>query len=159
MKRSEIVRLIPLMPAEIIDQIASENAGSKEGARVTVSAHRTDGLHMVATVPITVEDLPSQARRFLGSKAVVVERIRSAPVKDTAREARLDIEVEIPGLPLSISIDSSLVNSMARETSMRAQIEVESHVPLLGGLIEEKALPHVEKMISNSIERLNPKFD
>lgn len=144
-----------MQPAQLLDVMAQEQTWSEDGGRLTVHSGRTDGLRLTTTMPLHRDRLPAAAQSFLGSEAMIVQHIRCAPVADTAHAAELHIVAEVPGAPLDVRVDISLLRAADGVTDLRAIIEISSSLPLVGTMIEANAEPYIVEMISTSFDRFS----
>lgn len=152
MKRTALNRRVPMQPAQILDVIAEEQTWREDGGSITIHSGRTDGLRLTTSMPIDRAQIPAAAQSFLGS-GKIVQHIRSAPVSDTARAAELHIVAEVPGAPLDVQVDISLLCGTDGITDLQALIEINSSLPLVGAMIESSAEPHIVTMIAKSLDR------
>ena len=116
---------------------------------------RTDGLRLTASIPISRDQIPTAAQRFLGAEATIVQHISSEPVADDATESNLRITAEIPGAPINVQVDTSLLRVNDDVTALHARITIDCPLPLVGPMIESSAQPYVESMIAQGFDRLS----
>lgn len=154
MRRATLKRRTTMWPAEILDHIADEQTWRADGATISVHSGRAEGLNLTASMPLPGNQVPTAAQRFLGADARVIQHMRSAPVAETAAAANLNIEAEIPGVPLDVKVEITLLRQDDGFTDVHAVIETACSLPLVGRAIESGAQPHIEDMINGSLERL-----
>ncbi|MGO2943250.1 MAG: DUF2505 family protein [Brevibacterium aurantiacum] len=155
MQRATLKRRAAMWPAEILDRIADEGTWRTDGATLTVHSHRVEGLDLTASTPLSDNGVPTAAQRFLGTEPQLIQRLRSAPVADTAAVASLNIDAEIPGAPLEVHVEITMLRQDDNFTDVLAVIETVCSLPLVGKAIESGAQPHIKDMISVSLDRLS----
>lgn len=143
-----------MWPAEILDRIADEQTSRADEATVSIHSSRAEGLSLTASMPLSGNQMPTSAQRFLGSDARVIQHMRSAPAAETAAAANLNIDAEFPGVPLDVKVEITLLRQDDGFTDVQAVIETACSLPLVGRVIESGAHPHVEDMITASLDRL-----
>lgn len=144
-----------MQPAQLLDVMAEEQTWSEDGGSLTVHSGRTDGLRLTTSTPVRREQVPAAAQSFLGSQPRVVQHIRSEPVPDTAHAAELHIVAEIPGAPIDVQVEISLLRRAEDLTDLHAHIEISSSLPLVGTMIEASAEPYIVEMISKGFDRFS----
>lgn len=154
MQRATLKRRAAMWPAEILDRIADEQTWRADGATVSIHSSRAEGLSLTASMPLPGNQMPTSVQRFLGSDAKVIQHMRSAPVTETAAAANLAIDAGIPGVPLDVKVDITLCRQRDGFTDIQAVIETVCSLPLVGRAIETGAHPHIEDMITVSLDRL-----
>lgn len=144
-----------MWPAQILDTLADERTWVQDGGSMFLQSDRTEGLRLTASIPISHDQIPTAAQRFLGAEAKVVQHISSDPVADDATESNLRITAEIPGAPIDVQVDTSLLRAPDDVTALHARITIECPLPLVGPMIESSAQPYIESMISQGFDKLS----
>ncbi|MGO2644183.1 DUF2505 domain-containing protein [Brevibacterium aurantiacum] len=142
-----------MRPAQILDFLADEQTWIKDGGNMLLQSGRNDGLRLTTSMPISRDQIPTAAQRFLGAEAKVVQHISSDPVADAADAANVLITAEIPGAPIDVRVDISLLRATDDFTELHARITTSCPLPLVGGMVESSAQPYVETMISKGFDK------
>lgn len=154
MQRGTLKRRTAMWPAEILDRFADEQMWREDGATVSIHSGRAEGLNLSASMPLSGNQVPPAAQRFLGADPRIIQHIRSAPAAETAAAADMNIDAEIPGVPLDVHVEITLLRQDDDFTDIHAVIETACSLPFVGRAIESGAHPHIEDMIAASLDRL-----